>query len=336
MPILTSFPQAEWLITLNRIERSQVLADPQEESLKADDFSIRIPTPDGLMDVAVTNIEITAPTTRRVTTDKGMFELKPEYITITNHPGMVVTAARKTVATEDPDTTWNLILNRAINNGIGNEPPLRPNEINIFTANNRLYTERAVTSIIGTGLKRTILLSDTAILPNFNLRISTHIGMNIVSIQSPIYISALESIRKFVSTEATAQGIPDDVIGKDYLRNAEFEIYDDLGISESEYDMRADAHMPGSNELTADAIHYREKVRIATEYRTAALLVPAYPDLVRQSVLSTSFEYEVFDPSKKIQFLLKRSKDEIAEFITTDTATTGYVAKGFTRRRSLF
>ena len=119
----------------------------------------------------------------------------------------------------------------------------------------------------------------------------------------------------------TINDISDRQIENPYLRSAEYEVYEALGVTESEYDTKA----------AADAT-YREKTRIATLYRTAALLVPSVPDILQESVLSVQRRYVQFDPDKKIAAFIRLSNNEIEEYLPEDSKRSGFVARSFKKR----
>ena len=131
----------------------------------------------------------------------------------------------------------------------------------------------------------------------------------------------LQQIRDILRIGVTAEDLPDETISDlVFLRKAELDVYDRTGISEATYDTRA----------AADTA-LRDRFRISTMYRTAALLVPALPDIVRESFQSELRQYVQMDWEQKINFFLTQADDAIEEDIPdSDQGTLGRIGSSYT------
>ena len=329
----TSNTTTNWTITLNRVERLQVFANSSEPALTAD--AISIPKYENLNITSITGTG----TTRTLTFNHQLFELFIPDLVINNstHSGLFITDISNTNSPTLPSNEWTITLNRAIAAGLPPETRLAPTDI--------VIRDTSVSMIRGNSTTREIVLT-TAIssLAATDIVINNHDApeMKVVTVVpnispsfllsvSPLLIAdnvlaeSLENIRQYLEIGLTQEELPNKTILDSYLSAAESEIYELLSLTSTEYDSRA----------LSDS-DFALKTRIATQYRTAALLVPALPSIVRQSSLRLSTEYNVLEPEKKIQFFLNRSKDEVEEFVPTSQLAKGYAAGSFSRRSLRF
>lgn len=186
-------------------------------------------------------------------------------------------------------------------------------------ANLLQVTGNMVTSLSATGITRDAVLQN----PTNNLVITdTGVsGVTVVSVENADLADYLNEIRWLLNAALTENDLSDQQIRSPFLRSAEFEVYDALGVTEAEYDTRSATDMV-----------FREKVRLSTLYRTAALLVPSIPDILQQRIFEGSVRYVEYDPKEKIANFIRLSNNEIEEFIPTENQRTGFAAGSFQRR----
>ena len=336
MPILlneVTSTTTNWFLTLSREEYPQLPANSSETAIVEAD--ITLPKYGTVAITAITG----SGTTRNVTFNHGLFELSANDIVIDNtkHPRLIVTNVVNTNAPTTPSTDWVLTLNRAVGAGLAPEPIIVPGDITI--ANN------SVTRITGQGLQRGIHL-DTALseLGPDDITISNHpnpdievtavtanvpvpnlISSSPLSIANLVLAQALDNIRNYLEIGLTRDELPNKTIIDGYLPQAEEEIYSILHLTPTEYDTRASA-----------STAFSSKTRLAAQYRAAALIVPALPEILTEEINRERQTFAEFEPEKKIQFFLDRSETEIQEFVPTGEAVTGYVAGSFKRRPICF
>ena len=208
---------------------------------------------------------------------------------------------------------WRITLNRDV---VPGESALRVGD---FTP--------VITDISGTGLIRDIVLdtprtTSTGFLTSSDITISNHAtdpAMVVTSVApSGLILSALDQIRQLLDVGLTSTQLPNAVIYSSvYLRKGEREVYESTGESDSTY-----------NRLSPDK---KENFRIATMYRTAALLVPALPDIVEQSTLRLRTRYVEIDWQEKIALFLKLADEVIEDDIVRPQITAAVVAESITR-----
>ena len=137
---------------------------------------------------------------------------------------------------------------------------------------------------------------------------------------------ALEQIRNILRIGITAEDLPDSTIEERvFLRRAELAVFAQTKTSEADYDA-----LPSNPENDAK----RERFQIAAMYRTAALLVPALPDIVREQFQSELRQYVQMDWEQKINFFISQSDDAVAEEIAaadTVVSSVGSIGSSYTR-----
>ena len=196
---------------------------------------------------------------------------------------------------------WLITLNREETDS---ESKLVPNDFN-FTSNNN-----AVTSITGSGITRTIVLTEeVATLDISRITIINHDAapiMEVISAENALLIPFLAQIRNLLGVDLTKEDLPDaTILQSAFLRTAELQVYSNLGLSgDTAYDAKA-----------VDAL-FRERSRIAVIYRTAALLVPVLPSIIESSIESERIRYAEIDWEEKINFFLGAADTAIKEDMT--------------------
>lgn len=98
----------------------------------------------------------------------------------------------------------------------------------------------------------------------------------------------LQDIRQLVLNELTSKDLPDDVINRDiYLGIAERDIFARANITSSQYDA-----------LDAEQ---QTKIKTAVKYKTAVLILPSLPQLLRETVIGISYQYNQLSQTNKIK-----------------------------------
>ena len=311
MAIISNFPQNRWNITLNRVETSQIPADPNEQNLDINDVSISI---NGIQDGRITVTEISNSGSNKdrydITLSLGLYDLEPSNVTISRE-GMWVVGAQKMKL--DPNSNWiaednasessllwRLFTNRVHNSGFPGESKLLASDISID--NNQ------VTSISGDTLQRLIALETplSADPHPSDFTINNHPNpteMQVVAVSNPgltSYLKSMDTIRSFLSLDLTEEQLPNSIVGGDSLRKAELVTLRLLNQTESQFDSEA-----------ASNATFAENARISVEYRTAAFLVPAFSDIIRQRVFETETTYNTYDLEKKKDFLIQRALEAL-------------------------
>ena len=181
----------------------------------------------------------------------------------------------------------------------------------------------SVTSISGTGLTRNIVLGTAVEMLNpTHLMIVNHMTAPAMVVTSAVNADIpqfLEQIRQLLDIGLTSDDLPNSVVTNlVYLRKAEFQVYESTGLTDTTYDTKVGGLTP----TPAQRI-IAERYRISVMYRTAALLVPALPDVVEQSTLRLRTRYVEIDWQEKIALFIRLADDIIEdEIIDAQTATT--------------
>ena len=214
-------------------------------------------------------------------------------------------------------SNWQITLNRV------EQPP----ELALVAAD---FTAPVVTGVSGIGLTRDIVLSSsTNNLTPSNIRIANHdarpaenvSAMVVTDAITTLLAGALDQIRQLLDVGLTSTELPNAVVRSSvYLRKAELEVYQSTNLTDATYDSTI-ASMP----LKA------EQYRISTMYRTAALLIPALPDIVEQSTLRLRTRYTEIDWEKKRALFLQLSDDIIEDDIVDPQITATVVAECITK-----
>ena len=134
---------------------------------------------------------------------------------------------------------------------------------------------------------------------------------------------AMNQVRNILRIGVTAEDLPDNTILEPaFVRRAELAVY-------AQTDIANDAAF---DELAADDPK-RERLKIATLYRTAALLVPALPDIVREQFQSELRQYVQMDWEQKINFFIGQANDTLQPDIPADAqvSSVGSVGSSYTR-----
>ena len=133
----------------------------------------------------------------------------------------------------------------------------------------------------------------------------------------------MTQIRNILRIGVTAEDLPDATIRElAFLRKAELAVYEQTGRTDATYDAAAQSDSA-----------LQDRFRIAVMYRTAALLLPALPDIVRESFQSELRQYVQIDFDTKINFFLTQATDAIEEDLTTeaDVGSVGSLGDSYTR-----
>ena len=133
---------------------------------------------------------------------------------------------------------------------------------------------------------------------------------------------AMNQIRNILRIGIEQEDLPDSTILEEvFVRRAELAVYAQTNTTESQF-----------NALAADDPK-RERLRIATLYRTAALLVPALPDIVREQFQSELRQYVQMDWEKKINFFISQADDAIQPDLppSAQVSSVGSVGSSYTR-----
>ena len=219
------------------------------------------------------------------------------------------------ILTQLPSRQWQVTLNRVETQG---EATLTPSHFTI--------SGNPVTSISGTGLQRDLTLTNAvSILTTSSITILAHTGMMVVSTLNvnTELLGYIEQVRKLIWTSLTATDLPDAVIRENvYLGLAEIETLKSLGLTTAQYNTKADA----------DAA-FALRARISTVYRTAAYLLPAVPQLLREEIESEYQQFAQVDLKEKQTFFLNAAGDSIKEDVPEGTSgTISAVGKRYVKR----
>ena len=127
------------------------------------------------------------------------------------------------------------------------------------------------------------------------------------------YVSVLLSdIRDQVAVGLTTQDLPDSVIEKNvFLRAAELEVIQ--RITAAQYDAKLAIQSS------------RERITIAIQKRTAALIIPALPQIVENSALQERVRFLEVDWQARIELLQQEADDIIKPDVPEDTAVGGSI-----------
>ena len=166
-----------------------------------------------------------------------------------------------------------------------------------------MVTGNIVSAVSGSGTTWTLTLSNpvATLLPGS----VTITGSTVVSTENGEISGFMQQIRNLLRIGMDAADLPDVTIRQlSYLRKAEFTVYEETKKTETEYDSTI------MNDATM-----RDRFRIATMYHTAALLVPALPDIVREEFQQEYRQYVQMTGEEKIALFLNAAKDAIEEVI---------------------
>ena len=215
------------------------------------------------------------------------------------------------ILTQFPSRRWQITLNRVESSG----------ELTLDTSH-IIITGNSVTSISGSGLQRVIALT-TAVssLEASTVSILNHTGMEVVSTQNQEKLEALNQIRNLIWTNLTQESLPDSVISQDsYLGLAELEILNSLELTSATYDTKA----------AADSAFAR-RARIAVIYRTAAYLLPAVPQLLRESIQQENQQFAEVDWKERQTFFLTQSNESIKDDLPEKSTVLGKAGLSYTK-----
>ena len=122
----------------------------------------------------------------------------------------------------------------------------------------------------------------------------------------------LSDIRDQVAVGLTTQDLPDSVIEKNvFLRAAELEVIQ--RITAAQYDAKLAIQSS------------RERITIAIQKRTAALIIPALPQIVENSALQERVRFLEIDWQARIELLQQEADDIIKPDIPDATAVGGSI-----------
>ena len=209
------------------------------------------------------------------------------------------------ILTRFPTTNWQINLSAVL-------ATLTPADVTV--------TGNTVTAVVGTGSRWTLTLDTPtdALLPSS----VTIAGTTVTSTDNADIAGFMEQIRNILRIGVTEEDLPDSTIRElAFLRRAELAVYERTGNTDATYDAAA------SNTAL------RDRFRIAVMYRTAALLLPALPDIVRESLQSELRQYVQIDFDTKINFFLSQANDAIEDDTTTeaDVSSVGSLGDSYTR-----
>ena len=148
-------------------------------------------------------------------------------------------------------------------------------------------------------------------------------GATVVSTDNASISGFMEQIRNLLRIGITSEDLPDSTIREyAFLRAAELATYEKTQKTEAAFDTES---------LTDTAL--RDRFRISTMYRTAALLVPALPDIVREEFLSELRQYVQMDWEQKINFYNTQADDVVKDDIPAGAgvSSVGSVGSRYTR-----
>ena len=178
----------------------------------------------------------------------------------------------------------------------------------------------AVTNTVGSGTSWMLTLRDavSALAPS-DITIP---GATVLSTDNANIAGFIEQIRNILRIGLTQADLPDSTIRENaFLRKAELAVYEKTTKTEAAFDTES-----------ATDIALRDRFRIATMYRTAALLVPALPDIVREQFQSELNQYVQMDWEQKIAFFIKQADDAVEEDIPEDqVSSVGRIGSSYTR-----
>ena len=212
------------------------------------------------------------------------------------------------IITSFPSVNWKITFNK-------DDADLEANQL--------MISGNAVTSLSSSGITRDAVLQN----PTDSLVI-TNTGdpeLLVVSVQNADQLTFYDQVRRLLNVNLEESDLPNDVIRSPYLRSAEYEIYNLLMMTDTTYDSRA-----GTDDT------FREKTRLATIYKTAALMVPAIPDIIRSTVFQTTINYAEYDPEKKQEYLDNLAEEEIVDLVPPDRFPTGFASGTFIKRQVCF
>ena len=218
------------------------------------------------------------------------------------------------ILTQILSTRWEVTFNRV---ELSTEPELVASHI-IITGGN------AVVSISGTGLQRVIILSNavTTLTPS-ELSIAAHSGMEIVSTANANedLLEYLDEIRTLIWTNLTEENVSNTIIRRQvYLGLAEIEVLDSLGLTSAQYNTKA-----ASDEA------FQRRARIAVAYRTAAYLLPAVPQLLREEIQQEYKQFAQVDWKERQTLFLSLSGETIEDDVPVVSTVLGKAGLSYNR-----
>ena len=200
------------------------------------------------------------------------------------------------ILTRFPSTRWNITLDMTLGT------PLTAADVTV--------TGNTVTAVTGAGT-RWVLTLGTAVDELLPTTI-TIAGVMVLTTENAELGEFLQEIRNILHIGLTADDLPDATIKQlSYLRKAELTVYDSTKRTDATYDAAV---------LTDSAL--RDRFRIAVMYNTAALLVPALPDIVREEFQDEYRQYVQLQGEDKIALFLNTAKDVIEDDIPTGVSTS--------------
>ena len=208
-----------------------------------------------------------------------------------------------------PSTEWSITLSAS-------RDALPQSEVHVDA--------NTVTAVSGAGRTWTLTLG-TAIstLPIADITFSGSAAGSVVTATDNAEIAQfMTMIRNILRIGITAEDLPDSTIRElAFLRRAELAVYDKTDVD---------------NDAAFDAITdtaKRDRFRIAVIYRTAALLVPALPEVVREGWLNQQRQFAQIDWQQKINFFIAESDAAIEEDIPAEqqVSTIGSLGSSYTR-----
>ena len=218
------------------------------------------------------------------------------------------------ILTQFPSTEWNITLNVPVT-------ALTQSNVPAIGGTN------TVTAVSGSGTTWKLTLTDAVetLAPSAVMitGITTTPPVEVVSTDNAAIAPFMQEIRNLLRIGLDAQDLPDATIRQlSYLRQAEMNVYQEAPIkTDTAYDSAA------SNPLL------RDRYRIATMYHTAALLVPALPDIVREEFKEEYRQYVQMQGEDKINLFLGAAKDALIpeQPTTASVSNVGELGRSYTR-----
>ena len=199
-----------------------------------------------------------------------------------------------------PSTRWDITLNMAREGGL--------------SAGDITIAGNTVTAVTGANLMWTLTLGTAT--PSLDPMAFTISGTEVMTTDNAEIAPFMEQIRNLLGIRIRSSDLPDSTIRElAFLRKAEMAV-----LAMSRYDTDMDYDVAAARDTSL-----RDRFRLAVMYRTAALLVPALPDIVRESFQDELRQFVQMDWEQKINFFLTQADDALIEEDLTPSAVIGRV-----------
>ena len=132
-----------------------------------------------------------------------------------------------------------------------------------------------------------------------------------------------DQIRHRIDIDLTSEDIPDSIIDQPaYLRLAELQVYDILDVTEAAFDEKTDL--------------FKERAQIATIYRTAALMIYSFPQVIEEEIVTTDMRWSEIDLEKKYELLMRLSEDILGDDIVNPPTSGVEIVSELVNKRLCF